>query len=74
MVFENRHVVIYALPQGGVVLGVEIAKKLNTPLNPEYALCATSENAHSAIGSYYESFPQVTDEEVINLMKGVNEK
>lgn len=57
--YRNQDVVIYALPRGGVVLGVEIAKKLNAPLdlliirkighplNPEYALCATSENAHA---------------------------
>lgn len=55
---KGKDVVIYALPRGGVVLGVEIAKKLQAPLdlliirkighpfNPEYALCATSENAH----------------------------
>lgn len=56
--YQNQDVVVYALPRGGVVLGVEIAKKLHAPLdlvitrkighplNPEYALCATSENAH----------------------------
>lgn len=56
--YQNQDVVVYALPRGGVVLGVEIAKRLHAPLdliiirkighplNPEYALCATSENAH----------------------------
>lgn len=48
--------VIYALPRGGVVLGAEIAKALNIPLdlvitrkighptNPEYAICAVAED------------------------------
>lgn len=56
--YKGQDVVVYALPRGGVVLGVEIAKRLQAPLdlliirkighpfNPEYALCATSENAH----------------------------
>lgn len=56
--FKNRDdVVIYALPRGGVVTGVEVARILHAPLdlliprkighpdNPEYALCAiTPEN------------------------------
>lgn len=58
MKYIGRDVVVYALPRGGVVLGVEIAKKLHAPLdliivrkighpeNPEYALCAMGENAH----------------------------
>ncbi len=52
--------VVYALPRGGVVVGAEIAKILNTPLdvaiakkvghpfNPEYAVCAVSENGDIA--------------------------
>ncbi|RJP47328.1 MAG: phosphoribosyltransferase [Armatimonadetes bacterium] len=56
--YQGQDVVVYALPRGGVVLGAEIARKLHAPLdliivrkighplNPEYALCATSENAH----------------------------
>lgn len=55
--YRGRDAVIFALPRGGVVLGVEIAKKLQLPLdliitrkighpqNPEYALCAVTENS-----------------------------
>lgn len=56
--YRDRDVVVYALPRGGVVVGAEIAKRLHAPLdliivrkvghpyNPEYALCALSENTH----------------------------
>lgn len=52
----NRDAVVYALPRGGVVVGAEISKKLKIPLNvavvkkighpfnPEYAICAISED------------------------------
>lgn len=58
--YKNKDVVVYALPRGGVVVGVEIAKKLHAPLDliitrkighpnqPEYALAATAENGHIA--------------------------
>lgn len=53
---NDRNVVIYALPRGGVVLGYEVAKALGAPLslvmprkighpqNPEYAICAVTES------------------------------
>lgn len=53
--YKKSDAVIYALPRGGVVLGFEIAKKLNIPLdiviarkishpfNPEFAVCAITE-------------------------------
>ena len=54
--YKNKNVIVYALPRGGVVLGYEIAKALNAPLdlviarkighprNPEYAVCAVTED------------------------------
>lgn len=54
--YKGRDAVIYALPRGGVVLGAEIAKELNAPLDivitrkighplfPEYAVCAVAED------------------------------
>ncbi len=54
--YVGKEVVIYAVPRGGVVLGVEIAKVLGAPLdlvitrkighpaNPEYAVCVVAEN------------------------------
>ncbi|MCL5410921.1 MAG: phosphoribosyl transferase [Patescibacteria group bacterium] len=51
--------IVYALPRGGVVVGAEIAKMLNIPLdvaiakkvghpfNPEYAVCAVSESGET---------------------------
>jgi len=52
---DNRDVLLFALPRGGVVVGVEVAKALNLPLdvivtrklgapeNPEYAIGAMAE-------------------------------
>ena len=54
--YAKANLVVYALPRGGVPLGVEIAKKLHAPFdliitkkighpgNPEYALCAIAED------------------------------
>lgn len=54
--YKGMDAVVYALPRGGVVLGVEIAKALKLPLdlviprkighphNPEYAICAVTEH------------------------------
>jgi putative phosphoribosyl transferase len=54
--FKNSNAVVYALPRGGVVLGAEIAKALNIPLDlivsrkishplhPEYAIGAITEH------------------------------
>ena len=54
--YAGDNLVVYALPRGGVPLGVEIAKKLHAPFdlvitkkighpgNPEYALCAIAED------------------------------
>ena len=54
--YQAQDGVVYALPRGGVVLGVEVATALNMPLDlliprkighplqPEYAICAVVEN------------------------------
>jgi putative phosphoribosyl transferase len=54
--YKNRDAVVYALPRGGVVVGAEVAKALNIPLDlivsrkishpffPEYAIGAITEN------------------------------
>ncbi|MBW3568892.1 phosphoribosyl transferase [Candidatus Parcubacteria bacterium] len=56
--YKSHDAVIYALPRGGVVLGLEIAKYLDAPLDlviprkighpsyPEYAVCAITEEGH----------------------------
>lgn len=56
--YKEEDAVIYALPRGGVVVAAEVAQKLNKPLdliiirkighpeNPEYAVCAISENGY----------------------------
>lgn len=53
--YQGEEGVIYPLPRGGIVLGVEIARALGMPLdlviprkighpfNPEYAICAVTE-------------------------------
>jgi predicted phosphoribosyltransferase len=54
--YRNQPTVVYALPRGGVVMGAEIAQRLGAPLdlviprkvghpsNPEYAVCAITED------------------------------
>lgn len=54
--YGHEDAVVYALPRGGVVLGVEMARHLGLPLaliiprkighpgNPEYAICAVTED------------------------------
>lgn len=56
--YRGGEVVVYALPRGGVVLGMEVAKHLSVPLDlviprkvghplsPEYAVCAVTEDGH----------------------------
>lgn len=56
--YKGKKVVVYALPRGGVVTALEIAKYLDAPLdliiarkighpdNPEYAIAAVAENGH----------------------------
>ncbi len=63
--YKGKDVVVYALPRGGVVTAVEIAKYLDAPLdliisrkighpyNPEYAIAAVAENG-DLIGSKEE--------------------
>lgn len=54
--YQGQNTIVYALPRGGVVLGVEIARALNAsldlvvprkighPFDPEYAICAVTES------------------------------
>lgn len=56
LAYQDQDVVVFTLPRGGVPLGVEVAKRLNAPLdliitrkighpfNPEYAIGAISEH------------------------------
>ncbi len=57
--YRGDDVVIYALPRGGVVLGAEVARALQAPMdlvisrkighpfNPEYAICAITETGQA---------------------------
>ncbi len=56
--YKGGNTVVYALPRGGVVLGAEVAKSLKSPLDlviprkvghpdqPEYGVCAVTEDGH----------------------------
>jgi putative phosphoribosyl transferase len=56
--YKGQDVVVYALPRGGVILGAEIARELDAPLDlivvrkighpscPEYAIAAIAEDGH----------------------------
>lgn len=58
LAYQDSDVVVYALPRGGVVLGIEIARELHAPLDliiprkighpsfPEYAIGAVAEDGH----------------------------
>jgi predicted phosphoribosyltransferase len=58
MKYKGQPVVVYALPRGGVVLGVEVARalqapldlivvrKIGHPLSPEYAIGAVAEDGY----------------------------
>ncbi len=62
--YEGRPGVVYALPRGGVVLGIEIARRLHMPLdliiarkighphNPEYAVGAVTEEGEIVRSPY----------------------
>jgi len=59
--YKRENLVIYALPRGGVVLGAEIARSLDAPLDliivrkvghpfsPEYAIAAVAEDGHTVV-------------------------
>ena len=59
--YKGQEIVVYALPRGGVVLGAEIARELDAPLDlivvrkighpssPEYAIAAIAEDGHTAM-------------------------
>jgi predicted phosphoribosyltransferase len=61
LAYRGQDTAIYALPRGGVVLGAEIARELNAPLDlivvrkighpfsPEYAIAAIAEDGHLAM-------------------------
>ena len=56
--YKDGATVVFALPRGGVVLGAEVARGLNAPLDlvvprkighpdqPEYGVCAVTEDGH----------------------------
>ncbi|MBU4099382.1 phosphoribosyl transferase [Patescibacteria group bacterium] len=58
--YKGKDVVVYALPRGGVVVAVEVARELHAPLDliiprkighpyhPEYAIAAIAENGYIA--------------------------
>jgi predicted phosphoribosyltransferase len=58
LVYKGQSLVVYALPRGGVVLGVEVARvleapldlivvrKIGHPLQPEYAIGAVAEDGY----------------------------
>ena len=62
--YRGGNTVVYALPRGGVVLGAEIARNLNAPLDlmivrkvghpnsPEYAIAAVAEDGHTVMNTF----------------------
>lgn len=66
--YRNADAIVYALPRGGVVLGYEIAKKLDLPLDlvitrkighplqKEYAVCAVAEDGDMFCDEFERTF------------------
>lgn len=64
--YKNQNTVVYALPRGGVIVGAEIAKALDAPLDliitrkighpnqPEMAIAAVSEDGYTIIDPSYK--------------------
>lgn len=62
--YKGADIVVLALPRGGAVLGAEIAKRLDAPLdlvitkkvghptNPEYAICGVAEQGEPICNSF----------------------
>lgn len=62
--YQGQEGIVYPLPRGGVVLGVEIAlalrmpidliipRKIGHPHNPEYAICAVAENGEKVCNDW----------------------
>ncbi len=62
--YAGKDVIVYALPRGGVVLGVEVAaalkapldlvipRKIGHPMQPEYAIAAVAESGALAVNDY----------------------
>lgn len=62
--YQGQEGIVYPLPRGGVVLGVEIALALRMPIdliiphkighphNPEYAICAVAENGEKVCNDW----------------------
>jgi predicted phosphoribosyltransferase len=76
--YKGQDVVVYALPRGGVVLGAEIARELEAPLDliivrkvghphsPEYAIAAVAEDGHTIVNrGEVESVGKNTFEEIV---------
>lgn len=76
--YAQEDVVVYALPRGGVVLGAEIARRLEAPLdlviarkvghpsNPEYAIGAVTEHGEVVVNPReVESLPRAQFERMV---------
>ncbi len=61
---HNPKKIIVAVP----IIPTETAQKLEKNIDELIAL-EISDNYLGAVGAYYDSFPQVSDEEVINILK-----
>jgi putative phosphoribosyl transferase len=72
--FENKKIMVLAIPRGGVIVGYEIAKKLHAPLDiivprklrapnqPEYAIGAITEDGNIILTEYAVKFLNISEE------------
>lgn len=81
--YENQAGVVYPLPRGGVVLGIEVADRLGMPIdliiprkighphNPEYAICAVAETGDVVCNEWERRHtdPQWLDQQIRDQRK-----
>lgn len=80
--YRRDDVVVYALPRGGAVLGAEIARSLDAPLDlimvrkvghphsPEYAIAAVAEDGHTVMNrSEVESIDRAWFDENVRIQQ-----
>lgn len=85
--YNGKDCLVYALPRGGVVTGLEVAKALNAPLdlliirkighpgNPEYAIGAISEHGHLAKGPDFDSIDtKWLDSQIVKEQKEIKRR
>lgn len=77
---DDSNSIVFGIPRGGVVVAGEICKELNLPLDivvtrkvgapfNDELVYVISQEPFYAVGQFYKGFFQVSDEEVIKILR-----